>query len=90
MSNGHLNALIPDHQSYVTGHGAHDRVIACLPEGKELYLRVDHKWNLGMPTEEQMLAVANECNGPMRGKWKLDRTEQHDNGCCTDVFFRRV
>jgi hypothetical protein len=54
---GHLNIYKLDHDDVVTGYGKHDRVVACLPQYHEdirevaVYVRVDHKWNLGMPTD---------------------------------------
>lgn len=86
---GHLNIALRDHQSVVTGYGAHDRVVAFLPDADGLYMRVDHKWGLGMPTTEQMLKVARE-DQDVRGRWVLDRMERYEDGRATDVYFKRA
>ena len=86
---GHLNVLIRDHDSAVTDFGKHDRVVAFDPRGNELYMRVDHKWCLGMPTPSQMLKAARLDNG-LRGRWILERIEPRDDGHATDVFFTRA
>ena len=58
---GHLNIKIKDHDSCVTGKGIHDRVVACLPGYCEevntiaVYVRIDHKWDLGMPSDAQVI-----------------------------------
>ena len=84
---GHLNVLTRDHDSIVTHYGQHDRVVAFLPQGDELYIRVDHKWQLGEPTEAQILDVARKDQG-VRGRWVLDRAERWDDGSSTDYHFR--
>ncbi len=89
QSNGHLNVLTPDHQSVVTAHGKHDRVVCFLPQGDELYMRVDLKWGLGMPTTAQMMDVARKDQG-VRGRWVFDRVEEWYNGQCVDVYFKRA
>jgi hypothetical protein len=86
---GHLNILLRDHQSAVTGYGAHDRVVAFLPNADGLYMRVDHKWGLGMPTVDQMLKVARD-DQDVRGRWVLDRMDRYDDGRATDVYFKRA
>ena len=91
QSNGHLNVLVRDHDSYVTGHGKHDRVVAFCPQGNEMYCRVDHKWNLGAPTPTQILKVAKRDNGnDQRGRWVLDRAESWGDGKSTDYYFKRA
>ena len=85
---GHFNVTRRDHDSVVTAYGKHDRVMCCLPQGNELYMRVDHKWSLGMPTAAQMMDVARKDQG-VRGRWKLDRMEVWSDGHATDVFFTR-
>jgi len=91
VSNGHLNVLVNDHDSVVTVFGQHDRVVCFQPQGNELYMRVDLKWDLGMPTEAQMLTVARK-DQDVRGRWKLDRTVPwtHGGNECVDVFFIRA
>lgn len=72
---GHLNIHIKDHDSCVTGKGIHDRVVACLPgyceEVKEIavYVRIDHKWNLGMPSDSQVVKAFKK-DQFISGRWK--------------------
>lgn len=91
VEHGHLNVLTPDHQSVVTAHGKHDRVVCCLPKGDEMYMRVDLKWGLGMPTPAQMLTVARKIQG-VAGRWGIERMERYQghNGECVDVYFKRA
>lgn len=85
---GHFNIYILDHEDDCTGYGKHDRVMACCPEGSELYCRVDHKWNLGTPTPAQVLKAAKKRY--QRGKWTLDRMEKSPDGKTTDYFFKQT
>ena len=85
---GHLNLGILDHDSIVTGKGKHDRVVAFLPKGNNCYVRVDHVWSLGMPTEQQIRNVMRD-DQDIRGKWKIDRIESWDNGKSTDIYLTR-
>ena len=87
--NGHLCRLRRDHESVVTAFGKHDRVVCCLPKGDELYMRIDHKWELGNPTIPQMLTVARKHQG-VTGRWVLESMTAWDNGMSTDVVFKRV
>jgi len=86
---GHLCRLRRDHDSVVTGFGRHDRVVCCLPKGDELYMRIDHKWELGTPTIEQMLTVARNHQG-VTGRWVLASMTMWNNGMSMDVVFRAV
>lgn len=86
---GHLNTMTRDHDSVVTSFGKHDRVVAFLPNHEGLYVRVDHKWQLGGPTEAQILDVARKDQG-VRGKWRLERREPWDDGSSTDYHFVRA
>lgn len=83
-----LNIYTPDKESYVTGFGAHDRVIAFCPDSEGLYCRVDHLWNLPQPTEKQILEVARKQNGSLRRGWKLASVTPWDNGKSTDYLFK--
>lgn len=84
---GHLNIHTRDHDSVVTGFGTHDRVVCFQLHKGILYMRIDHKWKLGMPTEKQMLTVARKDQGIRGGRWKLMRTEIWASGKSTDVYF---
>jgi hypothetical protein len=85
----HLNAHTPDHDSPVTGYGTHDRIVAFCPDADGLYLRVDHGWGLGMPSERQMITAAKRQNAHA-GRWRLDRVELWPDHSATDVFFARA
>lgn len=88
---GHLNRLVRDHDHVVTAFGKHDRVVCCLPDAEGLYMRIDHKWGLGMPTEKQMLTVARKNQG-VRGRWKLKSIVPwigFEGKECSDVLFER-
>ncbi len=84
---GHFNVVTLDHDSIVTDYGKHDRTLVTFPDHEGVYIRVDHLWELGMPTEKQLLKLARkEVN--LRGKWKLDpaRTVTWNDGKCTDCY----
>ena len=85
---GHLNIRLRDHDSYVTGFGKHDRVVAFCPKGDTCYARVDHKWKLGMPTLAQILKVARTLDR-LPGRWIIDRIEPWPDGRSTDVYLKR-
>lgn len=85
----HVNIYTRDHDSVITAHGRHDRVVAFLPQCHTLYIRVDHKWNLGEPTESQILTVARKDQG-VKGRWKLDRKTPRADGSSTDYEFARA
>lgn len=86
---GHVNVYQRDHDSVITGYGKHDRVIAFLPDGRGLHVRVDHKWQLGEPTTQQILRVARRDQG-VRGRWKLATATKADDGHCTWFDFTRA
>jgi len=80
---GHFNTLVKDQDSIVTGYGKHDRIVVSRdPDSGNFTARIDKKWNLGMPTDEQIMVVAKEdWSDEMKGKtWKVDRsTKQSDD-----------
>lgn len=84
---GHLNTRRRDHDSYVTAYGSHDRVVAFEPSSEGLYMRVDHKWQLGMPSIKQLLTVKSMLSGLSGGPWVLDRIDPWSDGTATDIFF---
>lgn len=86
---GHLNIYTRDHDSVVTNYGKHDRVVAFLPDADGLYIRVDHRWNLGEPTVAQILEVARKDQG-IKGRWSLRLADKWDDGSSTDYHFDRV
>ncbi len=87
---GHLNVLRLDHDASCTGFGKHDRVVAFCPKGDVMECRVDHVWDLGAPTIEQVLKAAKEQNGSdMKGKWLLHQVEPWECGKSTDYYFVR-
>lgn len=71
---GHLNVHVRDHDRCITGYGTHDRVVAFLPVGDTLDCRVDHKWQLGMPTADQVLSVARK-DQDVGGNWCVASVE---------------
>lgn len=87
---GHLNSIIKDQDSIVTGYGAHGRVIAFLPKGDEFELRVDLVWGLRRPTASEMLDVARRDQG-IKGKWRMvSSVEYHSHGLDRiDATFKR-
>lgn len=85
---GHLNVYVRDHDSVVTGFGKHDRVVCFQPQGDTLYMRIDHKWGLGMPTEAEMLEVARK-DQELRGRWKLKEITRLD-GYSSDVNWEKL
>lgn len=86
---GHVNVFIRDHDSVITAYGQHDRVVAFLPDAEGLYARVDHEWNLGRPTADQVLTVARKDQG-VKGRWTLDRRTPWADGSSTDYHFTRA
>lgn len=95
ITNGHINVLVKDHDSCITGFGKHDRVVAFLPyfcADKQcivLYCRVDHKWNLGKPTTRQILKAA-KADQSIKGRFSFIRSEEHYDGRSTDVYFKKL
>jgi len=71
---GHLNIYERDHDSIVTCKGKHDRVVAFLPRYCEevnaiaVYVRIDHKWSLGMPSDNQVI-TAFKRDQFIKGRW---------------------
>jgi hypothetical protein len=86
---GHFNICQLDHDSVVTGQGKHDRVMACCPEGNEAYARVDLIWNLGFPTNEQIIKVFKEVNN-VKGKWIVKLIDYYDCGQHADIYLERI
>lgn len=93
---GHLNAITPDHKSVVTNYGKHDRVAAFQPSFDSdygqvvLYARVDHIWNLGTPTADEVLKACR-LDQDIKGQWTLLKTTPFEsNGGhfeCTEYIF---
>ena len=88
----HANVYILDHNSVITGHGRHDRVMAFLPQYCEevnniaVYVRVDHLWDLGAPTPKQICDVIRKDQG-VNGTWVkcLERPWPENNA--TEFWF---
>jgi hypothetical protein len=76
---GHLNVFVKDQDSVVTGYGKHERVVCFLPRGNEMYMRVDVKYGLPIPTESDMLSVARKDQN-VRGRWNLTKKENWSYG----------
>lgn len=86
---GHVNCLLLDHDSVITNYGKHDRVIAFCPDKEGvLTCRVDHLWQLGNPSEKDILTVARK-EGYIKGHWKMFDIEKADDGSSTWFYFRK-
>lgn len=85
---GHLNVMIRDHDSHVTGFGKHDRVVVFGPEGNTFTARVDHKWELGCPTDAQVMKVARK-DWTLRGRWVVVSREMTEDGKSTFLEFKK-
>jgi len=83
---GHVNVLELDHESYITGYGKHDRVVAFIAENNQCYVRVDHVWELGMPTEKEILKVMRK-DSEIKGRWKILSLEKESDGSSTHITF---
>lgn len=86
---GHLNIYVRDQDRAVTGHGAHFRVVAFLPDAQGLYCRVDHKNGPRMPTPREVLRAARRDQG-VKGRWLLHTAAEHPDGKATDFHFARA
>ena len=92
---GHGNVVVLDHDSACTGFGAHDLVSAYLPQWDEtlgttaVYCRISLKWELGMPTEEQIIAVAR-ADADIKGRWKLASTQPWPEVNALDCYLVRA
>lgn len=80
---GHINVLKLDHDSPITGRGKHDRIVAFCPEGKEGYARIDHVWELGNPTDLEIVKEFKRQNN-IKGAWRVESREGYDKS--TDVY----
>lgn len=87
---GHLNVLKLDHDSIETGYGAHDRVVVFQPDYEGLYVRIDHLWELGTPTDKQILKVARGFPNDVKGRWIRKNSSTYNNGMTTDILYERV
>lgn len=90
---GHFNIHVRDHDSAVTGFGKHDRVVCFHPQFEPyfncviMYCRVDHKWNLGIPTIEHILKVSRK-DQDIKGKFELVGSDSDEKS--TDYYFKMV
>jgi hypothetical protein len=90
---GHLNVLTKDHDDICTHYGKHDRVVTFLPQYEKnlnataIYVRVDHVWNLGMPTQSQIIDIIRKHDGTT-GKWQIVSAFKGDNNS-TDIFLTK-
>jgi len=91
---GHLNVLCLDHEDICTHFGRHDRVVTTLPQFDDevgtitLYVRVDHVWKLGMPSERDILDIIRKHDGT-KGRWRIQLVRQWDDLSSTDIWFVR-
>jgi len=83
---GHLSIYKLDHESFETSKGAHDRVVCFCPSGGQAYSRVDNKWQLGFPTNEQILKVFKRQNN-LKGNWQIEKIEHYEDGA--DIYLKK-
>jgi len=89
---GHCNIYQRDHDSVITGRGKHDRVCAFLPgyceevDSVAVYVRVDHKWGLGMPTDKQVIAAFRK-DQFIGGKWHKKLENSWPAANATEMWF---
>ena len=86
---GHLNVYRLDHDSPFTGYGKHDRVVAFLPDADGLFVRVDHIWGLGEPSDSQVMEAARKTQG-IKGRWSLQTKTRSECGGWTEYMFKDV
>lgn len=87
FKDGHLNAYTLDQDSYITGKGKHYRVVAFIPDRRDgLYCRIDHKHGDRMPTDREVLDVAERANDAKYGRLKCYKRETINTS--TDMYFR--
>lgn len=88
---GHFNVLELDQESACTGYGKHDRICAFVPEGNTCEARIDTLWNLGNPSDSDIIRAAKARNGDdMRGRWKVISREPWDDGSAITVTMQRI
>lgn len=83
---GHINVLVRDHDSLITGYGAHDRVVAFCVDADGHAGRIDTLWQLGSPSDEQILTVFRS-EGYIKGDgWKVSRREEWNEGKTVTIY----
>lgn len=86
---GNVNAYTRDRDSVITNYGKHDRTLCFIDcKTRDLVARVDHLWNLGMPSITEILTVAKK-HQDIKGKWILDKKEEDPNGKSTEFYFKK-
>ena len=91
---GHCNIYQRDQDSVITGKGKHDRVCAFLPGYAEevkaisVYVRIDHKWNLGMPSDRQVITAFRK-DQFITGRWKKALQNDWSESNATEQWYIR-
>lgn len=91
---GHCNIYTRDHADVITGKGKHDRVCAFQPRFDvdikqfSVYVRIDHKWDLGMPTDEQVIK-AFKADQIIKGRWKKAKENHWKENNSTEQWYIR-
>lgn len=89
---GHCNIYARDHDGAITGKGKHDRVCAFLPGydvdvcRTAVYVRIDHKWGLGMPTDAQVIK-AFKADQSIKGRWKKIKEKRWEGNNSTEQWY---
>ena len=92
---GHCNIYERDHDSVITGKGKHDRVCAFLPGYEHdfnwvcVYARIDHKWSLGMPTDDQVIRAFKR-DQIIDGRWKKIKENHWIENNSTEQWYIRI
>ena len=89
---GHLNTLVRDHDTHITDHGKHERVVAFFGSGGEPYCRVDYRHGLEKPSDGDIIKVLKkevQDIGDEWQDWEVKLRIPWDQGYeCEDVYFK--
>ena len=92
---GHCNIYEKDHDSVITGKGKHDRVCAFLPnydpavDCVAVYVRIDHKWALGMPSDKQVIRAFKR-DQIINGRWKKIKENHWTENNSTEQWYIKI
>lgn len=75
---GHINRYLRDHETWRTGHGAHDRIM-CFNG----WVRVDDIWKLGEPSNEQIVRAYCISTGGV--KCRVSNVTREDSSLFVDL-----
>lgn len=92
---GHCNIYRRDHDSAITGYGKHDCVCAFLPSYDPdvacvaVYVRIDHKWHLGMPTDKQVIRAFKQ-DQQIKGRWQKIKENPWPQNNSTEQWYVQI